>query len=164
MSISLIVAAAENGAIGLEGAMPWHLPDDLKHFRRITLGHVIVMGRKTWLALPKKPLDGRENWVLSSSLRAGEGFQLFRSVDEVLSKDTPSLEIMIIGGATLYQQFLPHADKLYLTRVHADYGADTFLPEMDFGDWHVVDSVYHPIDEKHPVDFTFLTLIRKHHA
>jgi dihydrofolate reductase len=161
MPLTLIVAAAENGAIGLNGSMPWNLPDDLKHFRRITLGHAVVMGRKTWEALPKKPLDGRRNIVLSTSMPDGAGYEVCRDSESLLAMIPEGEEWMIIGGATIYSTFLPLADKIYLTMVHADYEADTFMPELKPAEWHVIDSVYHPADERHISDFTFLTQIRR---
>lgn len=161
MGLSMIVAMADNGAIGRDGDMPWRLPADLKHFRKLTLGHKIIMGRKTLESIPKWPLDGRENIVITRSEEEFPGCVKVASIEEALSLCSSVDECFVIGGATVYKQFYAHCDTLYITRVHASPDADTFFPEFREEEWLCTDSVYHPKDEKHTYDFSFQTLIRR---
>ncbi len=166
MRLSLIVAAAENGVIGRGNALPWHLPEDLKYFKRITMGKPIVMGRKTWESIGK-PLPGRTNIVVSGNPEyRAEGAHVvvgldaaLRLAEEVGVIDGAS-ELLVIGGATLYEQALPRADRLYLTRVHADVDGDTFLPEIKWKQWreHARDPFY--ANDANPYDYSFLSYER----
>lgn len=127
LTLSLIVAAAENGCIGRGGDLPWHIPEDLRHFKRLTMGRPVVMGRKTWESIEKRlggPLPGRENIVLS---RSG------LSLDDALAGREG--EVFVIGGAQIYALALPRADRIYLTRVHRSVKGDTFFPELDATQW-----------------------------
>ena len=145
MKISLIVARDMSHAIGREGGMPWSLQSDLKRFRRITLGHKVVMGANTFRSIKFMPLDGRENIVLSSSLdKASEFVVVLRSFDEVMSylnaNTTEDEEVFVIGGGKLYEQFLAHASKAYVTIVDSESeGADTFFPRLNSQEWQMVD-------------------------
>ena len=161
MRLSLIVAAAENGVIGSNNALPWHLPEDLKYFKRTTMGKPIVMGRKTWESIGK-PLPGRTNIVVSRNCEyQAEGARVVQNLDEALALAEQvglidgSEELLVIGGATLYEQALPRADRLYLTRVHADVDGDTFLPEIDWSQWREQGRDPFYADGPNPYDYTF---------
>lgn len=136
--IVLVLAMSDNGVIGDRGGLPWRIPDDMKRFRRLTLGKPIIMGRKTWDSLPKKPLPGRTNIVVTrdASWRA-EGALAAHSFDEALAKargENPS-EIAVVGGAGIYQAALPLADRIELTEVHITASGDTHLPPFDKSVW-----------------------------
>jgi dihydrofolate reductase len=158
--ISLVVAMDEGGVIGRNGALPWRLPEDLKHFRRLTLGKTVLMGRKTWDSLGK-PLDGRRNWVLSRdpAFRPA-GAEAFATLDEALAAH-PGGELVVIGGAELYRQVLPRARTLHLTRVHARVDGDTTFPDWSPTDFRQTAVEHHPADERHPHAYSFITLERK---
>lgn len=157
--ISLIVAMDEAGLIGRDGKLPWRLPEDLKHFRRLTLGKTILMGRKTFESLGK-PLDGRENWVLTRSAQAhAPGCRIFGDLQEAL-RAHPAGELMVIGGADLYRQIMPVAQRVYLTRVHARVQGDTWFPMEELSVWRETARVDHPADARHAHSFSFITLDR----
>lgn len=164
-SLVLIAALAENGVIGRDGDLPWRLPEDLRRFRRLTLGHVVLMGRRTWDSLGK-PLDGRDNWVLSRDAAfAPAGAQVFRTLDEAVSAHRhrkPDDDLMVIGGAEIYRQALPRADRLELTRVRAIVAGDTCFPEIDSAEWIETVEAEHPADARHEHAFAFVTLSRRH--
>jgi dihydrofolate reductase len=158
--ISVIVAADDRGGIGRGGTLPWHLPEDLKRFKALTMGKPIVMGRRTWESIGR-PLPGRRSIVVSR--RPGleiKGASVVSSLDEALcvARDVP--EICIIGGAELYREALPRADVIHLTRVHATVEADVFLPFIDTAEWEVVARVDCPADERHAYPYSFLTMRR----
>lgn len=159
--ISLIWAMSENRVIGLDNRLPWYLPADLQHFKRLTLGKPIVMGRRTWESLPGL-LPGRVHVVLTrdASYRA-EGCTLARSLEEALTKTKDVAEVMIVGGATLYQAALPLADRLYLTLVHAEFAGDAFFPEFDLSQWCEVEREDHAADVRNTFPYSFITLERK---
>ena len=149
----------EGGVIGRDGALPWRLPEDLKHFRRLTLGKTVLMGRKTWESLGK-PLEGRGNWVLSRDpLFRPAGCAVFRTLDEALAADRDG-ELVVIGGAEIYRQALPLADTVHLTRVHARVEGDTRFPEWPAGQFRQTARVDHPADARHAHAFSFITLQR----
>ncbi len=157
--LTLVVAVAENGVIGSNGALPWKLPEDLKHFRRLTLGKTVLMGRKTFESLGK-PLEGRANWVLTRDPAfAPSGARVFRTLDEALA-EPPQGRLMVIGGADLYRQTLPLAQRLELTRVHARLEGDTFFPDYGAAQWHELSRVDHAADERHAHAYSFITLER----
>jgi dihydrofolate reductase len=160
--ISIIVAIAENNAIGKDNQLLWHLPEDLKRFKRITEGHKVIMGKNTYFSLPKRPLAGRINVVLSD--QPGEqidGCQMAYSIDEVLSLCDEDRENFIIGGASVYRQFLVHAQTLYITHVHASFDADTFFSEIDPAIWKIAETDPRQADEKNKFAYTFVTYKRK---
>ena len=136
MSVTLILAAAQNGAIGKDGAIPWRIADDMKRFKAITLGKPVVMGRKTWDSLPKKPLPGRANIVVTrdADFRA-EGAAAARSLDEAFALAGEAAEICVIGGADIYRAALPHATLVHLTQVHGDLEGYTRMPLFDRSLW-----------------------------
>ena len=145
VAIALVVAVAENGVIGRDGGLPWRLSSDLKLFRRLTMGKPIVMGRRTWQSLPKRPLDGRENIVVSQDPAfEAEGAHVVADAPAalrlalVLARQCRVNEIAVIGGSTLYQALLPEADRIYWTAVHGSPEGDTTFPKIDFSDWRIV--------------------------
>ncbi len=139
--VSLVVAVSENGVIGNAGGLPWHLPSDLKRFKAITLGKPVIMGRKTWESLPKRPLPGRLNIVLTrDTAYVAEGALVVSTVDDALRvarKSQPD-EICVIGGAQVYQLFLPMAGRVYLSKVQLNVTGDTQFPKLDTGLWSLV--------------------------
>lgn len=157
--ISIIVAVSKNGVIGKNNEIPWYLPDDLKHFAKITTGHTVVMGRKTFESIVKrigKPLPNRKNIILTSQ----KDFQapdcvVKSSVSEVLEIIPKDEEVFIIGGVKVYEDFLPFADKLYITEVDIDSDGDIKFPEYKKEDWIEISSEDHKKDEKNDYDFTF---------
>lgn len=155
--ISMIVAMADNRAIGKDNQLLWHLPDDFKHFKAVTMAKPILMGRKTYQSIGK-PLPGRQNIVISKDQTfAANGVAVVNSIEAALDEVETDGEVMVIGGASFYQQMLPLAEKLYVTHVHQSFDADTFFPEIDAEQWRVVDRVEHAADEKHAYRFTFIT-------
>ncbi len=159
-SLSLIVAMDRNRLIGRNGDLPWRLPNDLKHFKRTTLGKTILMGRKTWDSLGR-PLPERQNWVLTRDRGfAAAGARVFHDLDAALAAHGPG-ELMVIGGAELYRQTLSRADRLYLTEVRAEVEGDAWFPEFDRAAWRETASEAHPADEKHAWPYRFVTLERK---
>jgi dihydrofolate reductase len=152
--ISIIVAASENNVIGRQGELPWRLSDDLKHFKAITMGKPIVMGRKTWESIGR-PLPGRQNIVITRQPGfAAAGCDVVASVDEAIGAADDAPEIMIIGGSEIYALFMPHAERLYLTRVHASVEGDAFFPELD-DNWRLVSDDEQRADANNEFDFSF---------
>ncbi|MDR1527471.1 MAG: dihydrofolate reductase [Dysgonamonadaceae bacterium] len=162
MKISVIVALGKHNEIGKGNDLLCYLPADLKHFKEITSGHTVIMGRKTFDSLPKGPLPNRTNMVVSRQpdLKI-EGALVCPSLDAARLKCMEEEEIFIIGGAQIYRQALPVADKLYLTKIHAAFPeADAFFPEINYQEWREVRRELHPADEKHPYSFSFIELER----
>lgn len=153
--ITLIVAAAENNAIGKDNKMLWHLPNDFKYFKKNTLEHSVVMGRKTFESIGK-PLPERRNIILTRDMNyTHEEVDVANSVQEVLNYCRDEREIFIIGGAEIYKQTLPLADKVLLTRVHTTIDGDAYFPELLDHEWNLVSIEKHEKDEKHAFDYTF---------
>lgn len=160
MMISLIVAMAENRVIGKDNELPWHLPDDLKWFKKSTLGKPIIMGRKTWESIGR-PLPGRRNIVVSRNPDYhAEGCETVTDLNAVLASTDCLDEVVIIGGAGLYEVALPFVQRIYLTRVHADVDGDTYFPEFDEKLWNLVSEERHEADARHAHAFTFQVLNR----
>ena len=152
--ISVIVACSAKGVIGAQGDLPWRLPDDLKRFKAITMGKPIVMGRKTWDSIGR-PLPGRRNIVITRQTGfAAEGCDVVSSVDEAMAVAGDAAEVMVIGGSQIYELFLPLAERLYLTHVHADVEGDAFFPELSDGEWRLIDEDRHPADERNEYAFS----------
>jgi len=160
MDIVLIAALAKNGVIGRDGALPWHLPDDLKRFKALTLGKPIVMGRKTYASVGR-PLPKRRNVVLSRTSGPIEGVELVRSVDEALALLEGAPEICIIGGGEVYSAFLQIATKLELTHVEVDVEGDAKFPEIDPAAWQIVSEERHDADDRHAWAMRFVTYLRR---
>lgn len=160
MKISLIVAAATNNVIGRDGGLPWHLSEDLKRFKRITTGKPIIMGRLTHESIGK-PLPDRRNIVISS--REGleiEGCEIVATPDAALALVADAEEVMIIGGGKVYEQVLPMADRIYMTRVDAIPDGDTFFPEINNEEWQVVEQENISADKTGELGYSFITLDR----
>lgn len=157
-NLAIIVAVDEKNGIGKDGDLLCHLPNDLRHFKSITTGHSIIMGRKTYESLPKGALPNRINIVITSDNPDNyPGCIVVRSIDEALSEIDNKEKAFIIGGGKLYSSTLHMADTLYLTRIHNTFAdADTFFPEIDFNKWELTDSEKHKADEKHKYDYSFL--------
>jgi dihydrofolate reductase len=158
--ISLIAAMAKNGVIGRDNRLPWRLPADLAHFKRVTMGKPMIMGRKTWESLPGV-LPGRRHIVVTRdpAYRA-EGCVLVHSLEQALEVAGEAPEVMVVGGGTLYKEMLPRADRLYLTQVDADVEGDARFPEIDFSQWRECRRVVHPADADNAYTLTFLDLQR----
>lgn len=155
--ISLIVAMASNRVIGQNNHLPWHLPADLKHFRQHTMGKPIIMGRKTFESIGK-PLPGRKNIVITQNIHwQSEGVQVAHSLTEAFTLAEPAPEIMVIGGASLYQQALTYAERIYLTLIEATFEGDTFFPEWDQSRWHEIQRETHQHDESGIKCYHFVT-------
>jgi dihydrofolate reductase len=155
--ISLIVAAAANNAIGKNGKMPWHLPNDMKHFKNLTWGMPVIMGRKTFESLGK-PLPGRKNIVISRQPGwQAEGTVTVKSLDDALfvARGTDAKEVFVIGGGEIYRLAYEKARRIYLTRVNAEPDGDSFFPELEDTEWHLVQEINHGKDEKHLYDYSF---------
>lgn len=164
MQISMIAAMAHDRVIGLDNQMPWHLPADLAHFKRVTLGKPVLMGRKTFESIGR-PLPGRRNLVISRNpdYRV-EGVEVVDSVEAAMALLTggdATPELMVIGGGHLYAQLLPRADRLYLTRIDLAVEGDTRFPAFDDGQWQLVESEPHAADEKNPHPYRFETWQRR---
>lgn len=155
MTLSIIVAMAENRAIGRNGDLIWHNSRDLKQFKKITTGHSVIMGYKTYLSLPNhKALPNRRNIILSSRLdEAPEGFELADSINAALDMVKDEEEVFIMGGGMVYEQFLPMTDRLYLTRIGKSFEADTYFPYVNFDEWDLVD--LEVIDDDDSVDYSY---------
>ncbi len=163
MHISLIAAASENNVIGNHGAIPWKLPADLKYFRNMTEGHPVLMGRKTYQSIGR-PLPKRRNIVISRHDFPGKPmeFDVAHSVEEAIEmcKDDPSGEIFIIGGGEIYKQAMDLADRIYLTRVHAEVEGDAEFPVVDSGQWTVISKEDHLADPENQYAFSFVVYER----
>jgi dihydrofolate reductase len=161
-NISIIVAIAENNAIGKDNKLLWRLSDDLKRFKRLTSGHTVLMGRNTFLSLPKGALPDRRNIVITD--RPGESFpgcEMAYSLEEALEMAGDREECFVMGGGMVYRQVLPLAGKLYLTVVHQEFEADTFFPPIDRSCWNPLETEFVQASEKNQYDHTFTLYVRK---
>ena len=155
--ISLLVAASENNAIGKDGKLLWNLPNDLKYFKNLTWGMVVVMGRKTYEAIDK-PLPGRVNVVITRKTDwVRDGVQVAEDLNKSLklAEATNCKEIFIIGGGEIYTEFMSKADRIYMTRVHAELDGDTYFPTFTSDNWNLVSSKKYEADVKHKYSYTF---------
>ena len=155
MTLSIIVAIAENRAIGRNGDLSWHNSRDLKYFKKTTSGHTVIMGYKTYLSLPgHKALPNRRNIILSSRMDADpEGFEVVRSIPDALELVKDEDEVFIMGGGMVYEQFLSLAHRLYLTRIGKSFEADTYFPFINFNEWELIDIKV--IDDDETVDYDY---------
>ncbi len=161
MKVSLIAAVAEGGVIGLDNAMPWHLPADLKYFKQTTLGKPVVMGRKTFESIGSKPLPGRRNVVVTRDRQfTAVGCDVAHDPQSALELLQDAEEVMVMGGATFYAQMLGRADRLYLTEVHAQFEGDTRFPEYDKSEWREMSRTDHAPDESNPYRYSFVVYER----
>jgi dihydrofolate reductase len=155
--ISIVVAIAQNRAIGKDNQLLWHLPQDLKHFKNITSGHTVIMGRKTYDSIGK-PLPNRRNLIITrQEAFQALGVEVVYSFDEALRLSEGEAEVFVIGGAEIYKLALPYCEKLYLTLVDCHPEADAYFPELDLQQWTLVEKISHPADEKHAYPYQFLT-------
>ena len=153
--VTLVVAVADNGVIGRDNALPWHLPEDLRRFKRITLGKPIVMGRKTFESIGK-PLPGRLNIVMTRDADyRREGVTVVHGVEGALRAAGAAEEVMVIGGSDLFRLFLPSATRVHLTRVHAEVTGDVFWPALDEKEWVIAGREKFATDERHAYAMTF---------
>ena len=159
-SISLVVAMDDQRLIGANGQLPWRLPNDLKHFKAVTLGKTVLMGRKTWDSLGR-PLPQRDNWVLTRAADfSPAGARVFHELPAALAAHAGG-ELMVIGGADLYRQALPLAHCIHLTQVHGRFSGDTWFPPFDPAQWQEAGREDHPADERHACGYSFITLRRR---
>jgi dihydrofolate reductase len=160
--IIIIAAFDQNRGMGLNGDLPWHLPDDFKHFKTQTMGSPMLMGRKTLESFPKA-LPGRAHYVLSRDKNYAPPFEidgLFNTIEDALEALKQHSKLYVIGGGQIYQQALSIATTLEITRVEGVFEADTFFPEIDFKEWKRTKQEFHPKDERHPVSFQIETWVR----
>ncbi len=162
MIVSLIVAVAENNAIGYENNLIWHLPNDMKYFKEITLNHHVITGRKNYLSIPQKyrPLVNRTNIVLTKDNNFDEPNCVIKhSLEDAINfaKSNNENEVFIIGGGQIYQEALEknRIDQMYITHVHGSFKADTYFPKIDFNKWRLISKTHHKIDENHKYNYTF---------
>jgi dihydrofolate reductase len=153
--VTLIVAVADSGAIGRDNALPWHLPEDLKRFKRLTLGKPVIMGRKTFDSIGK-PLPGRQNIVVTRDANyRREGVTVVHDAADALRAAEAAPEVMVIGGAELFRVYLPRAGRVHLTRVHGDIPGDVHWPPLEAREWRRVESETRAADERHAYAMTF---------
>lgn len=161
-NISIIVAIAANNAIGKDNDLLWHISKDLKRFKELTQGHFIVMGKKTYFSLPRRPLPNRTSMIITDV--EGEeidGCLMAYSIEDAILKMNPDGENFIIGGGSIYTQFLGHTNKIYLTRVNKDFEADTFFPEFSLEDWKLIEEKQITDDQQNDFTYSFETYVRK---
>lgn len=161
-NISIIVAIAENHAIGKDNKLLWHISEDLKRFKKLTTGHTLIMGRNTFLSLPNGALPNRRHIVISDVDDENfDGCEIARSIDAAVAMAGSSDECFVIGGGIVYRQFLPIAGKLYLTQVHHSFDADTFFPEIDFTQWEARSTETVETGERNQYKHTYTEYNRK---
>jgi dihydrofolate reductase len=160
MIVSAVVAIAENHAIGKNNQLLWYLPNDLKHFKQITSGHTVIMGRKTYESVGK-PLPNRRNIVITRQHIAITGCEVVNSVEAALKLCTGEQEVFIIGGAEIYKLALPLTNRIYLTIVHRSFEADAFFPPISLSEWQETEREDFEADEKNNIPYSFITLNRR---
>lgn len=160
--IAIVAALDEQNAIGRDGGLLCHLPNDLKHFKEITTGHCVIMGRKTYESLPKGALPNRTNIVITSDKRENyPGCVVVRSIDEAFTQCNEEEKVFIIGGGEVYRSTMYMADIMYITRIHHTFeDADTFFPRINAEEWELVEEVPREKDERHAFNFTFLRYVK----
>lgn len=159
--LTIIAAAAENNALGKDNDLVWHLPDDFKRFKRLTSGHHIIMGRKTFESFPKLLPDRTHIIITRKEDYKPEGTIVVHSLEEAIKVSKLDEQPFIIGGGEIYKMGMDAADKIELTRVHGEFDADTYFPEIDENEWELVKEEFHEKDERHKYAFTYLTYERK---
>jgi dihydrofolate reductase len=160
--ISIIVAVDEDYGIGKDNNLLWHIPEDLKRFKKLTSGHCVIMGKKTWESLPGKPLPNRKNIVLTDNpLECIDCSITAYSLEDAINKCGNDEEIFIIGGGSIYKQFLPLADKLYVTHIHETSEADTYFPEIDQLIWEPVVNEEHKPENKDGLSYNYIIYRRR---
>jgi dihydrofolate reductase len=160
--ISIIVAVSDDWGIGLDNRLLWNIPGDMKRFKTLTTGNTVVMGKKTWESLPLRPLPRRKNVVITDIPSDHfENAVKVLSIQDALSECSGDEEVFIIGGGSIYRQFLPHADRLYITHVHKSTPADTYFPAIDRNEWEVAGQEEGDPQENNGIPFTYVTYLRK---
>lgn len=160
--ISIIVAVSEDWGIGKDNELLWHISEDLKRFKRLTFGNTVIMGKNTWESLPLKPLPGRDNIILTDDpTECIECSITAYSIEDALNKCERGKDIFVIGGGSVYRQFMSIADRLYITHVHQKANADIYFPELDPEVWNVVSKEEHTVDEKNNISYTYVIYQRK---
>lgn len=160
MKISLVVIADEHNGIGKNNQLLCHMPADLKHFKQLTIGHPVIMGRKTFDSMGK-PLPGRRNIVVTHQHIQIDGCTVVHSLKEALESCNGETQVAIVGGATIFEQSMNLADTIHFTRLHHAFEADTFFPQIDPKIWEETSREPHPADEKNPYPYTFITYIKR---
>ncbi len=161
--VTIIAAVAENNALGKDNDLLWHLPDDFKRFKQLTTGHKIIMGRKTFESFPR-PLPNRHHIIITRDKSYSvehPNCTIIHSLSDALALVANEALSFVIGGGEIYSLAMPYCDSLEITRVHGEYEADAFFPEIDSSNWKLVREEYHGKDNKHAVDFTYRTFIKK---
>ncbi len=159
--ITMIAAAAENNALGKDNDLVWHLPDDFKRFKRLTSGHHIIMGRKTFESFPKLLPDRTHVIITRKDNYKPEGCIVVNSLEEAIRVSKLDEQPFIIGGGEIYKMGMDRAERIELTRVHGEFDADTYFPDIDDKNWKLVEEKFHEKDEKHDYAFTYLTYERR---
>jgi len=159
MDLTIVAALSDNGVIGIENKIPWRIKEDMERFKKLTMNHPVIMGRKTYDSIPEKfrPLPGRENIVLSRTLQSKKGIYIAKNMDESL-KLTNGVSSYVMGGAKIYKLFLPLANVMELTKVHKNFDGDTFFPNVDWDDWNLINEEKKKNEEG--LSFSFLTYQR----
>ena len=158
--IAFVVAYDRGRAIGKDNRLPWRLPDDMRHVRNVTMGKPMIMGRRTWDSIGR-PLPGRTSIVLTRDRQFRcDGCLVARTPEEAMKLAGAVPEIIVFGGARVFEEFLPRADRIYLTEVETKVDGDTHFPDIDLAEWREVERTRHPADERHPYAFSFVTLDR----
>jgi len=160
LQLSVIVAIDANNGIGKDNQLLASISADLKRFKAITSGHTVIMGRNTWESLPKRPLPNRRNVVITSRELDDEGAEVVGSVEAALNVTAADGEVFVMGGASVYNQMMPYADKLCLTLIHREFEADAFFPQIDYSQWREVERIDVADDEKVDFSYSFVTLER----
>lgn len=160
--VSIIAAVARNNAIGKGNKLPWHLPADLKHFKSLTTGHAILMGKRTFESLPNGPLPNRKNIVLSSVMSEGVNENYFEasSIEDALDLCEHEKKVFIIGGCAVYKQSFDFANEMFITWIDEEFDADAFFPEIDFSKWKEISREEHTADEKNPHNYAFVHYVK----
>jgi dihydrofolate reductase len=159
MTITIVVAISENHVIGKDNQLLWYLPNDLKHFKNITTGHTVIMGRKTFDSVGK-PLPKRRNIIITRQAITIEGCEVVNSIEVALALCADEEEVFIVGGAEIYKQSMHLTHRIYLTVVHKDFDGDSFFPEIDKNEWKEVFREDHAPDEKNAIPYSFVTYER----
>jgi len=154
--ISIIVAVSDDWGIGKENELLWHISEDLKRFKQLTTGKTVIMGKKTWYSLPRRPLPGRRNIVLTDIKgEIVEGSETVYSIEEALKLCSKNEEAFIIGGGSIYRQFMPFADRLYITHVHMNAPADVYFPQIDMKIWKIMEKEDFAINDSNSIPYTY---------
>lgn len=162
MILTTIAAVAQNGVIGNNNELIWRLPNDLKHFKHLTKGHTIIMGRKTWESIGATPLPHRRHIIITRNFDyEAEDAEVVSTIDEALELAKGDEKVFVVGGGEIYKLAMPYINRMELTIVHHDFEGDTYFPEFNYANWKEVASERHEADERHAYAFSFLTLERK---